>query len=198
MIKRYLFLAFALILFGSGLFVGYKVFHTPAEAAQQITGETILAALKSEGFLVTQTYIFHEQVEIDKSTGSTFKDLFWKQNITAAANMKVSAGTNLSHLEETDVLVTKDKVEVTIPNIETYGVEILGDITLNNEQGILKKLFNSEDGYNEAIKQLKDQALSAVQTEELRQEARESAQKEVQKIIELTNNTNKTVIVHIK
>lgn len=190
--KLYSILVLIVFIFIGGLFLGYKL--SPQKEIS-ITAESILQSLQSEGFLVTQTYIFHERVEIDKSTGSSFKDLFWKQNITAAANMKVSAGTNMEELTEKNVNVKRNSIEVSIPEIETYSVEILGDVTLHNSQGILKKIFDNEDGYNESIAQLKEQALNAVENDEFKDEARSSAQKEIAKIIRLLGESEKEVSI---
>lgn len=190
--KLYSILVLIVLIFIGGLFLGYKL---SPEKEISITAESILRSLQSEGFLVTQTYIFHERTEIDKSTGSSFKDLFWKQNITAAANMKVSAGTNMEELTKKNVNVKRNSIEVSIPEIETYSVEILGDVTLHNSQGILKKIFDSEDGYNESIAQLKKQALNAVENDEFKDEARSSAQKEIAKIIRLLGESEREVII---
>jgi tryptophanase len=75
---------------------GYKIFRP--QAKEEITSNVVLTALRVEGFLVSQNYIFNQTITIDRSTGSAFKDFFLGQTIDANANMKVSSGVDLSKL----------------------------------------------------------------------------------------------------
>ena len=101
--KKYFFLIAALILFLGGLFVGYKVFFFLQK--EEITSNVVLTALQSQGFLVSQNYIFNQTITIDRSTGSQLKDIFLGQTIDANANMKVSSGVDLSKLTAENIRV---------------------------------------------------------------------------------------------
>jgi hypothetical protein len=180
--KKYFFLIAALILFFGGIFVGYKVFH-PAQK-EEITSNVVLTALQSQGFLVSQNYIFNQTITIDRSTGSAFKDIFLGQTIDANANMKVSSGVDLSKLRAENIRVTDKEIQITLPVVETQSTELLGNIVLTNKQGIIKRIVDNDDGYNAALTQLKSEAMKAAEAVELREEAKNNAQKEIKKFIQ--------------
>ncbi len=179
--KKYLFPIVACILFLGGLFLGYKIFRPAAK--EEITSNVILTALQSEGFLVSQNYIFNQTITIDRSTGSAFKDFFLGQTIEANANMKVSSGIDLKKITQKDITVTETKIQVVLPPVETQSTELLGNVVLKNRQGILKKIVDNDDGYNAALTKLKAEAMKSVEVAELREEAKINAQKEVKKFI---------------
>lgn len=168
-------------LFSAGVYAGYQVFHP--RATNTVNSQTVLTMLKSEGFLVTQSYVVNQMVTINKSTGSDLKDIFWKQDITASANMKVSSGVDLSKLTAASIQVDGNSITVELPAIETQSAELIGQVLLQNKQGILKKLFNNEDGYNEALAKIKEEALKAAAVPELRTDAETNAQKEIQRLL---------------
>lgn len=180
--KKYILAGAALILFFGGLFLGYRIFR-PVERAQTVNSTVVLTALQSQGFLVSQNYIFNQSITIDRSTGSQFKDIFFGQTITADANMKVSSGVNLSKLTTDNMYVDAKEIRITLPPVETQSVEILGNIVLKNNQGIIKKVVDNDDGYNAALTELKKEANMAAQTEELRAEAFNNAVKEIKKFL---------------
>lgn len=171
----------ACILFFGGLFLGYKIFRPAAK--EEITSNVILTALQSEGFLVSQNYIFNQNITIDRSTGSAFKDFFLGQTIEANANMKVSSGIDLKKITQKDITITPTEIQVVLPPVETQSTELLGNVVLKNRQGILKKIVDNDDGYNIALAKLKTEALKSVEGAELREEAKMNAQKEVKKFI---------------
>lgn len=168
----------------ASLFVGYR-FGRPNTPGEQVSSQSIVQALKHEGFLVTQTYIITQQITIDRSTGSAFKDFFWGQDIVAMGTMKASLGVDLNKLSPEDIKVESHKVSIAIPNLENHGVELIGDITLQNKQGIFKKVFNNDDGYNAAYAKLKEAALAAAKSEPVQTEAREHAKKEIERLVKL-------------
>lgn len=180
--KKYLLPIAAFILFFGGLFIGYKIF-TPKQK-EEITSNVVLTALQSQGFLVSQNYIFNQTVTIDRSTGSQLKDIFLGQTIEANANMKVSSGVDLQKLTAEDIIITDNAVRIVLPNIETQSTELLGNIVLTNKQGIIKRIVDNDDGYNAALMQLKAEAMKAVDAPELREEAKNNAQKEIKKFIQ--------------
>lgn len=194
--KKILILVLTVLLFGLGIFVGYKIFGLE-NSEPKITREVLLTSLKSEGFLVSQVAILNEQVEIDRSTGSAFKDFFWGQDITASANIKVSSGIDLTKLSGDDIKISDSKIEIELPAITTHSVELLDNIQLYNKQGILKKLFDNDDGYNDALTQLKDAARVAAEKQELRSEAEASAKQEIERLIRFIDS-EKEIVIKIK
>lgn len=180
--KKYLLPIAALILFFGGLFVGYKIFRP--QAKEEVTSNVVLTALQSQGFLVSQNYIFNQTITIDRSTGSAFKDIFLGQTIDANANMKVSSGVDLSKLRAENIRVTNKEIQITLPAVETQSTELLGNIVLTNNQGIIKRIVDNDDGYNAALTQLKSEAMKAAEVVELREEAKNNAQKEIKKFIQ--------------
>ncbi len=167
-----------------GGFVGYRL-AKPAAKSEAITSQSVVQALKHEGFLVTETYIITQQVKIDRSTGSSFKDFFFGQNITAIGTMKVSMGVDLNKLSPEDISIDSRTVLVRVPDLEQHGVELMGDITIQNTQGILKKVFDNDDGYNAAYTKLKEAALVAATSESVQTEAKENTAKEVERLVKL-------------
>lgn len=182
--KTKLLLVGFLIVLGMGLFVGYRL-GKPKQASEQVSSQSIVQALQHEGFLVTETYIITQQITIDRSTGSVFKDFFWGQDIVAIGTMKTSLGVDLSKLSLEDIKITADTLSLTVPAIEDHGVELVGDISLQNKQGIFKKIFNNDDGYNAAYAKLKEAALATAETDMVKLEARENTRKEIERLVRL-------------
>lgn len=182
--KNKLILVALLIVLGLGLFAGYRL-GKPKQADEQVSSQSIVQALKHEGFLVTETYIITQQITIDRSTGSAFKDFFWGQDIIAFGTMKTSLGVDLNKLSLEDIKVTDRTVSLAVPALEYHGVELIGDITLQNKQGIFKKIFNNDDGYNAAYAKLKEAALAVADTDMIKNEARENTKKELERLVGL-------------
>mgnify|MGYP000095926714 CR=1 FL=1 len=182
--KNKLILVGVLIAVVVALFIGYRL-GKPNTPAEQVNSQSIVQALKHEGFLVTETYIITQQITIDRSTGSAFKDFFWGQDIVAMGTMKASLGVDLNKLSPEDIQVDVRIISVSVPKLEEHGVELVGDITLQNKQGIFKKIFNNDDGYNAAYAKLKEAALTAAQSEPVQTEARENTRKEIERLVKL-------------
>lgn len=194
--KNKVFIVLGIILVGVGLFVGYRL-GKPAGSVERVTTQSIMQALKHEGFLVTETYIVTQQINVDRSTGSVFKDFFWGQDIVALGTMKTSLGVDLNKLEPADIAVSARTITISVPAIENHGVELIGDVTLQNKQGILKKIFNNDDGYNTAYAKLKDAALSAANSAEVQTEARANTSKEIERLLQLAA-PDRQVIINFK
>jgi hypothetical protein len=182
--KQYLLLILVIIVFVTGIYFGYLIFK-PQIVREQINSQTILQTLKNEGFLITQNYILDQKVTIDKSSGTAWKDFFWGQEIEASAVMKISSGVNLTKLIAEDLSLADKQITLKLPAIEIYSTELLGDIELRNTQGILKKIFDNEDGYNLALGKLKEQAQVTANQEALVAEAKINTQKEIERLIRL-------------
>lgn len=182
MLKKYLFPLLGLVIFCAGFLLAYQVFK-PTQEITEVSSENVLTLLQGEGFLVSQSYVFQNTVEIEQSTGSVWKDIFWRQYVRAQAPMKVSSGVDLSKLDADDVIVAGDNVEIRLPDVSTYSVELIGQVELQNKQGLFKRVFDNDDGYNTALAELQREARAAAEEEVLRNEAREQAISEVSRLI---------------
>lgn len=192
MIKKYLLGALCLVLFGGGIYLGYRLFR-PMQSTK-VTSETVLVTLKSEGFLVTQSYVFNQTVDINHSTGSQWQDIFWKQAIKASANVKVNSGVDLTKLTSEDVAIRSNQIAVILPEITISSTEIVGDVTVQNNQGIFKRVFDNDDGYNQALTEIKTQAMKAAVRDEVRAEARVSAEKQVKQLLQYVYPEREVVV----
>ena len=93
-------------------------------------------------------------------------------------------GVDLNKLSLEDIKVTADTISLAVPALEYHGVELIGDITLQNKQGIFKKIFNNDD-YNAAYARLKEAALAVADTDVVKNEARENTKKEIERLVRL-------------
>ncbi len=190
--KKYLLVFLALVLFVGGLYLGYRVFRP--QSSITVNSQTVLTMLQSEGFFVTQSYVVNQMVEIKTSTGSDFKDLFWKQDIQASANVKVSSGVDLSKLTAESIQVTGSQIIVTLPAVSTQSVELIGNVLLQNKQGILKKIFDNDDGYNVAVAKIQEEARAAAETAELRADAKANAEREIKRLLRYVDLKREVVV----
>lgn len=180
--KLYLALAAVLIIFAAGLGLGYKVF-SPSKQTTQVTAQAIMTGLRDRGFLVTQTYLFDSPVTIQKTSGSTFKDFFFGQTITARGVMEVNMGVDLTKLSADDVQIDGNNVKVRIPKASIFNVRPVGPLDVKNEQGLLKRILENENGYNEASAELSKQAENAANQPEFINKASESAKQEIMRTL---------------
>lgn len=171
----------AALIFGAGVLAGVRV-ATPKET-RAVSTQTILTTLHDQGFLVTQTFIFNTPVTIERSTGSAFKDLFLGQTIEARGTMEVNLGIDLADVTSEDVTVTDEAVTVTIPAATLFNTRLVGPIDVQNRQGILKRMFDSDDGYNEALAELSRAAEQAAQQDELLGRANDRAKDDVMRLV---------------
>lgn len=176
----YLFgIAFALII---GVVIGWWVTHDSG-AAKKVSSQLILTALHDRGFLVTQTYVFDEPLTIDASEQNFWKNFLWGQVIKAHGVVEVNLGIDLSKVGEGDVTVAADKVAVRVPKAQLFNSRLVGQIEVENSQGILKRLFDNDDGYNQALSEITAQAESAALTDEMLARANESATQEIGRLL---------------
>lgn len=195
--KKYFFLTFSLLLIALGLYTGYLIFSPKPKAKETVSSQSIVSMLKREGFLVTQTYIVNQQVKINNNTGKIFRDFFLGQEINAFGTMKVSTGVDLNKLTENDLIVESLVVKINLPGVEVQSAELLGDITLQNRQGILKRIIDNDDGYNAAYAALRTQAIGSATTSTLMVEARENTRKEIERLVKFAA-PNREVVVNFK
>ncbi len=179
----YIVLSLSMILLaGLGFYAGWTV-SRPAEYTRNVDAQVILTALRDRGFLVTQTYIFDQPVTIEKTSGSALKDFFFGQTITARGAMEVNMGIDLANVSSDDVTIVDDAITIKIPEATLFNVRLVGPIEVENKQGILKKLLQDEDGYNEALSELSKIAEQTATQEEFVTRATDRAKEEVKQML---------------
>ena len=119
-----------------------------------VNSQTILTSLRDQGFLVTRTYVFDQPVTITKTTGNPFKDFFVGQTVEARGTMEANLGIDLSKLTADDITMTDQTVTVRVPAASLFNARLLGPVDVKNDQGVLKRILENEDGYNEALAEL--------------------------------------------
>jgi hypothetical protein len=182
--KKYIYLISSILLLGIGLYSGYIIF-SPKSPSNKVDSQSIVTMLQRQGFLVTQTYIVNQQVNINNSTGSAFKDFFWGQDLTAFGTVKVSTGVDLNNLKSEDIVVGPSSVSVLLPPVTVNSAELVGNITLQNKQGIFKRIFDNDAGYNTAYQELRTRAIADATTSTIMAEAKESTKVQVTRLIQL-------------
>lgn len=170
------------VILAVGIIAGW--WGTKKIAEPKVSSQIILSALRDRGFLVTQSFVYNESIKITNSSESFWHDLLWGQAIRAYGITEVNLGVDLAKLGEEDVKLEKDKAIITIPTAEIFNSRIVGDINLENKQGILKRIFENDDGYNQAMAEMIKQAEASAVTPEMLAEANQKAQEEIKKLVE--------------
>lgn len=185
-LKTILLAIIGVALFGLGIFTGYKLFAPKPAPQTVVNAQAILTALHDRGFLVTQTYIFDTPVTIERSTGSAFQDFFLGQTIEARGTMEVNMGIDLAQVKEEDVILdgAEGTVTVNLPGSTLFNTRLVGPIEVKNRQGILKRVLDHNDGYNEALSALSKAAEASAAKPELIQRADDRAREDVRRLIQ--------------
>lgn len=169
--------------FSSGVYAGYKIF-TPKPDTKQITTintQAILTALHNRGFLISQTLIFDTPVTIDRSSGNAFKDFFFGQTIEARGTMEANLGVDLTSIQQEDIVIddATNTITIMMPKARLFNSRLVGPIEVKNNQGVLKRLLNSDDGYNESLSLLSQTAEATAQKEEMLARATDQAKEDI-------------------
>ena len=194
--KNFVCVVIGVLVFWLGLVMGWQ-FAKPAGVQKTVTADVILTGLHDRGFLVTKTYIFNQPITIENSQGSFLKDLFFGQTIEAHGTVEVNLGVDLQKIGEDDVLLSQERVGISLPTTEIFNSRLVGPVDVENSQGVLKRLFDHDDGYNQAMAELIAQAEEAVRDERLLQEANRQAIEEVKRLVGLSA-PDREVVVEIK
>jgi hypothetical protein len=193
--KIFTYVGVAIVILAIGIIAGW--WGTKRVAEPRVTSQVILSALRDRGFLVTETFIFNENIKITSNSDSFWRRLLWGQAIRAYGIAEVNLGVDLAKLGENDVEVSSDKVKVTIPEIEIFNSRLIGDISLENSQGILKRIFENDDGYNQATVEMIKQAEANATTPEMLATADVKAKEEIQRLVSFIAK-DKTVEVVVR
>ena len=165
-----------------GLVLGWWVTNGSG-TSKKVSSQLILTALHDRGFLVTQTYMFNEPVTIEDDDQSFWESLLWGQVVKAYGVIEVNMGIDLADIGADDVEVTANKVIVTVEGAELFNSRLVGSINVENKQGILKRLFDNDDGYNQALAELTGQAEDAANDPDLIDRANERAVEEISRLL---------------
>ena len=180
--------------------VAGRFWFTPETSVRTVvSSQTILTALRDQGFLVTQTYVFDQPVTIRRTTGSAFKDFFVGQTIEARGSMEANLGLDLAKLTAEDVIATQSEITVRVPSTTLFNTRLVGPIEVKNSQGLLKRVLEPDDGYNIALVELTAAAEAAARKPEILDRATQKAVREIERLVGLLlQNDGRTVRVEIK
>lgn len=182
-----------------GAIAGRLIFVPENSTRTVVSSQTILTALRDQGFLVTQTYVFDQPVTIRRTTGSAFKDFFVGQTIEARGSMEANLGLDLAKLTAEDVIATQSEIVVRVPSTTLFNTRLVGPIEVKNSQGLLKRLLEPDDGYNIALVELTAAAEAAARKPEILDRATQKAVREIERLVSLIlQNDGRSVRVEIK
>ncbi|KAA0207081.1 DUF4230 domain-containing protein, partial [Candidatus Uhrbacteria bacterium] len=109
-----------------GAVAGRIWFAPPSLMKTVVNSQTILTALRDQGFLVTQTFIFDQPVTIQRTTGSAFRDFFVGQTVEARGTMEANLGIDLARLQADDVTLSATEITVRIPAPTLFNTRLVG------------------------------------------------------------------------
>jgi hypothetical protein len=191
----------AIVFFSAGFFTARKIYTSKPQSTQitTISTQAILTALHNRGFLVSQTLIFDTPVTIDRSSGNAFKDFFFGQTIEARGTMEANLGVDLTGIKQEDIVIDQEtnSITVTISKARLFNSRIVGPIEVKNNQGVLKRLLNSDDGYNESLALLSQTAEAAAQKDDMISRATDQAKEDISTLLGYVAQ-GKTVHVEVK
>ncbi len=168
-----------------GLVAGRFWFTPESSVRTVVSSQTILTALRDQGFLVTQTYVFDQPVTIKITTGSALRDFFVGQTVEARGSMEANLGLDLSKLSADDVVANQTEIVVRVPSTTLFNTRLVGPIEVKNTQGLLKRLIEPDDGYNLALVELTAAAEAAARKPEILDRATQKAVQEIERLVEL-------------
>lgn len=180
--KILVYVGIAVVIFAVGIIAGW--WGTKNNNPEpEVTSQVILSALRDRGFLVTQTNVFNEVVTITSESDSFWRKLLWGQAIKAYGIVEVNLGVDLAEIGESDVQIGQTTVRVTIPPTKVFNTRLVGDISLENKQGILKRIFENDDGYNAAMLTMIKRAEASAAAPENMSTANAKVQEEIRRLL---------------
>jgi len=183
---------------GLGGFVTYRLTRPVTVTPPVISAQTILQALKPQGFFITQSIITNQQVTIDKRSGNMFKDFFLGQTITARGTMEANLGVDLTELTEQDIELTDKQITLRIPDVRLFNTRLIGDLELENSQGIIKRLFQPDDGYNTSLQALTSATEALVNDTAIMDTTRQRSQEELRRLVQLLAQDQREVVIQFQ
>lgn len=136
------------------------------QATKKVTSQIILDRITNQAFLLTKTVYLEQKAQIKIDQGSDWSNFWWGQIIDTNALMKVNVGVDLNDLSVANIFVDNinNKILINLPAAQILDATPEGDISVTTQNGVLKFLLANDpnDDYNQAFKQLKLDATSAV------------------------------------
>jgi hypothetical protein len=136
-------------------------------APPSVTSETLLRAMQNEGFFVTESIILEETVTIDNRSGNALKDFFVSEHIEAEANVKIAMGIDTNQLTAEDIQIDGKNIIVTVPTPTIFSTEVLGDVDIDAQRGVITNITKGDEDYNGLVATLKEQARSSVTDQDI-------------------------------
>jgi len=170
------------VIFAVGIIAGWWGTKR-STAPQQVTSQVILSALRERGFLVTETNVFNEVITITSNSESFWKKLLWGQAIKAYGVVEVNLGVDLAEIEGSDVQIGQTTIRITMPSVRIFDTRLVGDISLENKQGLLKRIFENDDGYNSAMLTMLKRAEASAADPKILATANAKAQEEIKRLV---------------
>ncbi len=99
--------------------------------------------------------------------------------------MEVNLGVDLADVKAEDIIVDNaaNTITVRVPKAKLFNARLVGPIELKNKQGVLKKLLDSDNGYNESLALLSKTAEEMAQRPEIIARADESAKDDLVRML---------------
>lgn len=181
--KKFLFaLLLVVAVLALGFIMGWYVFKNKA-AEKSVDSQSILSALRERGFLVTETSVAAVATTIKNDQSSIWQRLLWGQEIKASGVAEVNLGVDLSKVKVEDISLADNKIIVKLPTAEIFNSRLVGNIEVENKQGVLKRLLENDDGYNQAMAELLKQAEAATFSDDMLAAADNKARQEIKRLV---------------
>lgn len=188
--KLYGFIALILIIVGIifGSFLGGVFYERNSQVTTQVDSISIRDKIENEAFIITKTVYINQKSTITVDQGSDWSNFWWGQTITAEAMMKVNVGVDFKKIQESDISVNTitKTIAIKLPPAEVLDVSLGGDITVTNQSGILKLIFDNDTNsdYNRALNQLiADSTAATVADTEMLTDAKADSIKLIQLVL---------------
>lgn len=188
---------FAILMIFIAFFIGVSVGEKYANN-EAVTSTTVFNKITSSALLTSQVVYIDQKSSISVNNDSEWSSLLWGQTITSKGLMKVSVGVDISSVKDTDIAVdtVSKRITINLSAAKILNTELVGDIEITNQQGILKSLFANDPNadFNQALSQLVTDANAAVNADPAVLTA--AYQQCVQIISNLYTGTGYTVVVN--
>jgi hypothetical protein len=188
---------FAILMIFIAFFIGVSVGEKYANN-EAVTSTTVFNKITNSALLTSQVVYIDQKSSISVNNDSEWSSLLWGQTITSKGLMKVSVGVDISSVKDTDIAVdtASKRITINLSAAKILNTELVGDIEITNQQGILKSLFANDPNadFNQALSQLVTDANAAVNADPAVLTA--AYQQCVQIITNLYKGTGYTVVVN--
>jgi hypothetical protein len=179
----------AAVAFFIGFFVARAQF-----APTPMSSETILRAMQQESFFVTQSILLDESITIDNRSGNALRDFFVSEQIIASARVNVALGFDTTELTSDDIRFEGNTIFMTVPNLSIFSTEVLGDVTIDTNRGIISRIISGQDDYNGLVALLKEQARTTILDTDIMADAQKSTIDSLTQFIQFIAPTYTTVV----